>query len=288
MSIVEKVISRDSGSKRPPRKPAPQVRKPLKDAAEGGAEQDSNVVKVTDVAERGMVSVLEDKDLFRAFRFLKRAVLAKIFGPTLSGADAGKVIMVTSAMPGAGKSFTAFNLATSIAQEQLINVVLIDADTVRHNLSNLLDQNYREGLQDILMTGDVSLGVLETDLPGLRFVPSGLTRDNATELLASEYMSDMLEHFNDPNTIVILDATPVTGQQRSRCAGSPCRSYPDRRRSRRDDRRRNRKYAADAVEVNGTGQLHHQQAAGNGRQEWPVLLLFVVLSRGGARSCAPC
>jgi protein-tyrosine kinase len=209
MSIVEKAISREPKPSRRLGKPVLSRNVVVEQKPASPDTPDSEVVQVSSVSSRGLFSVLEDKDLFRAFRFLKRAVLAKVFGPTLAGAEAGKVIMVTSAMPGAGKSFTAFNLAVSIAQEQLVNVVLIDADTVRHNLSNLLGMSSREGLQDILVTGDVAIGTFDTDVPGLRFIPSGLARENATELLASEYMQDLLKNFSDPNTIVILDATPL-------------------------------------------------------------------------------
>jgi len=209
VSIVEKAVGKErkrsvgrKGSDSPVVKIHGATRQPKIQIAE-------DAVEVSHLSERGLITVLEDKILSKAFRFIKRSLLAKIYDPSDLESDAGKVIMVSSAMPGAGKSFFAFNLAASIAREQLIEVVLIDADTVRHNLSTILNLDDREGLVEILMSGDVSAGILDTDLPGLRFVPSGLGSEDATELLASEYMSATLASLADTNTVVILDATPL-------------------------------------------------------------------------------
>ena len=209
MSIVEKAIGKErkssagrQGSESPVVKIHGATRQPKVQIAE-------NAIEVSHLSMRGLITVLEDKNLSKAFRFLKRSLLAKLYDPSDSESDAGKVIMVSSAMPGAGKSFLAFNLAASIAREQLIEVVLIDADTVRHNLSNILGLDDRQGLVEILMSGDVSAGILDTDLPGLRFIPSGLGSEDATELLASEYMSATLASLANTNTVVILDATPL-------------------------------------------------------------------------------
>ena len=158
-----------------------------------------------------MVSFLywDDPEFARTFRFIKRAMLAKVFGRAGTGTQPGKVIMVTSAMPGAGKSTVAANLAISIAQDQLINVVLIDADTVRRNLSEILGLRESDGLLEVLSTHDIQSGIRQTDLPNLSVIPAGQIHDDATELLASVYMSEILATITKQDSIVILDTTPL-------------------------------------------------------------------------------
>jgi len=209
MSIVEKVVSRDAKSKRSSsRADASSV--DVRSQTVASAERSpSDTIALSNLTERGQISLLDDLDLSRAFRFVKRAVLAKIFNPAGKGHEPGKVVMITSAMPDAGKSFLAFNLAVSIAQEQLINVVLIDADPVRHKLSTVLGVRDAEGLLEILKTRNIYNGALLTDLPGLRFVPAGQAHDNATELLASAHMSEVLATFTETDTVVVIDTTPL-------------------------------------------------------------------------------
>ncbi len=215
MSIVEKAVGKESESRAAHKGVGPAIAADI-DQSSGRSEHHTsepdtpdNVVAVTNLSDHEFISVLEDEDLSKAFRFLKRAILAKLFDPTNSDVDAGRVLMVSSAMPGAGKSFLAFNLAASIAREKLIDVVLVDTDTVRHKLSTVLGLDDRQGLVEMLTSQDFNSGILNTDLPGLRFVPSGLDNDTATELLASEYMADVLSSLAAPNTVVVLDTTPL-------------------------------------------------------------------------------
>jgi Mrp family chromosome partitioning ATPase len=170
-----------------------------------------DVVDVVVTKGVGIISVLEDRDLSKEFQFLKRALLAKIFGSgkTDTDTDAGRVIMVTSGVAGAGKSFTAFNLAVSIARERLLNVVLVDADSVRRNLTISLGSQDREGLLEDLSDGGLKASTLQTDIPSLKFLPTGQSVHDATELLASPSMSNLLAQFDDPDTVVVVDATPL-------------------------------------------------------------------------------
>jgi receptor protein-tyrosine kinase len=209
MSIVEKVVSRDADSKRSLER-AEEFSTGLRSQTGVPDEKSrSGSISLSNLSERGQISILENSDLSRAFRFIKRAVLAKIFDPADKGQEQGKVVMITSAMPNAGKSFMAFNLAVSIAQEQLLNVVLIDADPVRHELSTVLGLRDAEGLIEILKTRNTHNGALPTDLPGLRFVPAGQAHDNATELLASAHMSEFLATLANTDTVAVIDTTPL-------------------------------------------------------------------------------
>ena len=209
MSIFEKaVISAGKGKGEPRTQKLPFAKEmPEQENSELGAAD--SIVDVHALGAKGMTTVLENHELSKAFRFLKRSVLAKIFGGPDADSSSGKQIMVTSAMPHAGKSFMALNLAASIAQEQLINVVLIDADIVRCNLTELLGTKGRAGLIEALTSNDVDASLLETSLAGLRFIPSGKPHINGTELVASNYMSGLLDALEDPDTVIILDTTPL-------------------------------------------------------------------------------
>ena len=209
MSIVEKIVGRAGKPARHLKSPVVRSSKVLNNHVATDVESPSSRIGLSNLAERGLISVLEDSELSGAFRFIKRSVLAKIFGPNRAESAAGKVVMVTSALPDAGKSFVAFNLAVSIAQEQLINVVLIDADTVRHHLSTILGMHEAEGLVEGLETGDIDSKAVSTDLPGLKFVPAGQSHRHAAELLASVYMSDALATYEKSDTVVIIDTAPL-------------------------------------------------------------------------------
>jgi len=209
MSIVEKAIQ-SSLKNQPTVRPREDSFSDQQD--DGGASDTEAVSRVVDIhhlAGVGFSTVLENGDLARSFRFLKRAVLAVIFGSPDSQSEARKVVMITSAVPGAGKSFMALNLAASIAQEQLVNVVLVDADTVRHNLTTLFGLDDRVGLIEALMSKGIDQELCETSLSGLHFLPSGRHHAHGTELLASAYMSNLLSEMEDPDTVIILDTTPL-------------------------------------------------------------------------------
>jgi len=207
MSIVEKAINSAGKGVNQPRTQKLPFAKDISERGEVDAEV--SIVDVHDLGSKGMTTILENHELSKSFRFLKRSVLARIFGSPDSDSSKGKQIMVTSAMPHAGKSFMAFNLAASIAQEQLINVVLIDADIVRCNLTELLGVSGRTGLVEALTSNDLDASVVETSLSGLSFIPSGKPHVNGTELLASNYMSGLLDALEDPDTVIVMDTTPL-------------------------------------------------------------------------------
>jgi Mrp family chromosome partitioning ATPase len=209
VSIVENAVKKAAERKQAQQPAQPETQADVRADAVEERPAGREVVGVQKLQQRGlMTTVLEHAELSKAFRFLKRAVLAKVFGGRSDDAR-GKTIMVTSALPGAGKSFMAFNLAASVAKEQLVNVVLIDADVVRHNLTTALDLAGHDGLLDILVRRKFDEGMLPTDLAGLQFIPSGNKRDDGSELLAGHYMSKVLDALADPDTVVIMDTTPL-------------------------------------------------------------------------------
>lgn len=147
------------------------------------------------------------------FRVIKRPLLqnATATGPT--AIENGNLIMVTSAMPGEGKSFTAINLAISMAMELDHTVLLVDADVSRPSVLRHLGLPPERGLMDVL-AGDVDdLGevLLRTNIEKLSILPAGMPHQRATELLASDGMNRLLEQIANryPDRIVVFDSPPV-------------------------------------------------------------------------------
>jgi protein-tyrosine kinase len=147
------------------------------------------------------------------YRQIKRPLIEKAFAAD-SLADA-RLILVSSALPGDGKSFTAVNLALSMARERDHSVLLIDADLPRARISQVFGASDEPGLADALEqeSVDVESLILRTDIRGLEFLPAGKAVVNATELLASERMTEVAMQIaaRDPRRLVLFDSSPLLG-----------------------------------------------------------------------------
>ncbi len=148
------------------------------------------------------------------FRVIKRPLLGNAFGrhgqqPVRNG----KRIMVTSAFPGEGKSFTSVNLAMSIAAERDHGVLLIDADVARPTIPRELGIHADVGLMDWLIDGgpDLSQLVLPTNVETLSLLPAGRHDQHATEWLASDAMGRLLDELSKryPDCVLIFDSPPL-------------------------------------------------------------------------------
>ena len=103
------------------------------------------------------------------YRRIKRPVIAQALVQAPAGATDLRLVMMTSALPGDGKTFTSINLALSIAREQDVSVVLVDADVAKLHLSRILGVEREPGLLDAVIdpTLDIESAILSTDIPGL-------------------------------------------------------------------------------------------------------------------------
>ncbi len=156
----------------------------------------------------GRTSIAEE------FRVIKRPLIDKAFDQKSGGATKhGNLIMVTSSLPGEGKTFCAVNLAISIAMEMDHTVLLIDADVARPSLPRALGIKTDAGLMDMLLDDKLDLSdvMLRTNIDSLSLLPAGRSHKNATELLASQAMSKLLDEIANryPDRIVIFDSPPV-------------------------------------------------------------------------------
>ena len=147
------------------------------------------------------------------YRQIKRPLIANAFGKRAAKVESGRLIMVASALPGDGKTFTCINLALSIAQEQDRSVLLVDADVAKSHLSSLFNLHDHQGLLDLVEDPNQRLQdvLVGTDVERLTLLPSGKYRSQATELLASERMEDVVKMLiaDDPNRIVLFDSPPL-------------------------------------------------------------------------------
>ncbi|HSI56843.1 MAG TPA: XrtA-associated tyrosine autokinase, partial [Ideonella sp.] len=161
-----------------------------------------------------LVPALARSGLAEEFRNIKRPLLKNAQEATPPGAHPRSLIMVSSALPGEGKTFCSINLAMSIAMEVDSSVLLVDADVVRPALFARLGlSNERKGLLDILTEPDLDMSevLLKTNVPKLSLLGTGTLNAKSTELLASVAMGQLLEELaaRYPDRIVIFDAPPL-------------------------------------------------------------------------------
>ena len=155
----------------------------------------------------------EERELAAQYRHIKRPLIAKGIGRGRQRVDRGNSIMITSALPAEGKSFTSMNLALSMALEQDLRVLLVDADVARPRLSREFGIERDRGLIDALRddTLDVESLVIGTDIPTLTLLPAGSRTEIATELLAGPRMEEIVRRLceADRNRIVLFDSPPI-------------------------------------------------------------------------------
>jgi len=156
--------------------------------------------------------------LVEEYRVIKRPLLLNAFATGANAIRNGNLIMVTSARPREGKSFTAVNLAMSMASETDVKVLLVDADMYMQGQGHsyamgVLGVNEDEGLLDVLSNPDKDLAdvLIRTNIPNLTLLPPGRHTANPTELFASNRMGEVVEQLaaRYPDRVIIFDTPPV-------------------------------------------------------------------------------
>ena len=177
------------------------------------------------LARHGIVTPgAERSHLADELRVIKRPLLRNVAGKGVVPVANGNLIMITSAVPGEGKSFTAANLAMSIAMELDHTVLLVDADVARPTLPTLFDLPPSKGLLDVLVdpNTDLSQVMLRTNVEKLSILPSGSRHPHATELLASDAMANLLNELATrySDRVVIFDSPPLLVTTEARALAS--------------------------------------------------------------------
>jgi protein-tyrosine kinase len=194
----------------------PQVSQ-VKPAKSDGIVSNEKVLIDFDMLERkGFVSTnIQRRLINEEYRVIKRKLLNNAFGPLSHSLKNSNIIMVTSSRPGEGKTFTAINLALSIALEQDKTVLLVDADVLRPNIMKTLELENKQGLMEYLLGEKENIAevMCRTSLSNLRIITAGKSHHLSTELLASQRMFDAVEEFANRYTdrVVIVDTPPLLG-----------------------------------------------------------------------------
>lgn len=133
-----------------------------------------------------------------------------------------KTLLITSSIPGEGKSTNAANIAVVFAQEGK-RVLLVDADMRKPTLHYTFPMSNSQGLSTILTRQHEFIEAIEvTIVEGLFLIPSGPIPPNPSELLSSKNMEVFLETVVQEFDIVIFDAPPVLSVSDALILGNKC------------------------------------------------------------------
>lgn len=147
------------------------------------------------------------------FQQIKRRLLGNMVPGMLQTQMPTNLIMITSSLPGEGKTFTSVNLAISLAMEMDRTVLAVDTDIIKSDLTRLFGARDRLGLFDVLSRDDVEIPdvLLRTNIPKLTLLPAGRTQEVVTEKLASEAMRrlsmELATRYHD--RVILFDCPPV-------------------------------------------------------------------------------
>lgn len=158
--------------------------------------------------------------LAEEMRLIKRTVLHRF---REQAAPRSNMIMVSSAEPGAGKSFVALNLAMSLAAEVDLHALLIDGDCWQPEILKRLGVSTDTGLLDALADPDMDVGEIihRTNVERLSVIGAGQRRQLTSELLSSERMRRVADELAQryPDRLIIFDTSPLLAAAESAVVG---------------------------------------------------------------------
>jgi exopolysaccharide/PEP-CTERM locus tyrosine autokinase len=179
----------------------------------GGQNRFAHVDRAALAAAGHIVPEAPATGLAEEFRLVKRQLLAGLARRVSLPEEKRRSVLVCSAQPQEGKTFCAINLALSLASEQGVEVLLVDADVAKPDLLSTLGIENGPGLVDALTDPavDPEEFVIRTDIEGLSVLPSGRKVNNVPELLASERTRQLLARLvaADPRRIILFDSPPA-------------------------------------------------------------------------------
>jgi polysaccharide biosynthesis transport protein len=139
-----------------------------------------------------------------AYRHLRTSLLLS------SAGQPPKTILVTSSQPSEGKTTTAVNIATMLAQTGA-EVLILDCDLRRPRVHTHFGVSNARGVTNFL-SGDADAGEIIQDVgqaPNLKVIPSGPIPPNAAELLGSDEMRKLLYALSEKFTHIVIDSPPA-------------------------------------------------------------------------------
>ncbi len=155
----------------------------------------------------------DQSELAEEFRLIKRPLVSNALAHGQGEVRNRNVMMVTSAVPGEGKTFVALNLAFSMASEHDVYVLLIDADVAKPSIPRVLGFEADVGLIDVVTDPKIDLAdvMIRTNIENLTILPAGQSRPGSSELLASSRMARFVDDVSKryPDRVILFDSPPV-------------------------------------------------------------------------------
>jgi exopolysaccharide/PEP-CTERM locus tyrosine autokinase len=165
-----------------------------------------------------------ERRLADELRGVKRPLLANAIGKGAETFIHGKRIVVTSAEAGEGKTFAAVNLALSLAREADFEVLLVDGDVPKSDITRIFGLSDKPGLMDVLADEQRAPtdAIVQTDVPNLLVVPAGQRHPLAAELFRSRRMEYVLDELGGRNRrrLVVFDSSPLLATSESQVLAS--------------------------------------------------------------------
>lgn len=130
-----------------------------------------------------------------------------------SSDEEAKVLLITSSIPGEGKSFISSNLATAFAQTGE-STLLIDSDLRLGRLHRIFGVSNEKGLSNLLVSKDVvdcAKFLKKTAISNLYVMPRGTVPPNPSELLNSSNFKKVIEFLKENFDHIIFDGVPING-----------------------------------------------------------------------------
>ena len=229
MNIVEKAAEKLK-AQQPERPPLPSIEDALPQRATHTVERLQERLRVPEppvdagppwhVDERALqrAGLLPREDasggrLADEVRRIKRPLLDNAIGKSDKPLAHGQRIVVTSAVPGEGKTFTAMNLALGLAREPDFEVLLVDADIPKSDVTRVLGMEGRPGLMEVLADERrrPADAIVRTDIPNLLVLPAGARHPLTAELFGSRRMEYLLEELggHDRRRLLVFDSSPL-------------------------------------------------------------------------------
>lgn len=182
--------------------------------AEGATPEHVVTIDENAVRAAGMLPpVHQEHEIAQQYRRIKRPLINNALGRGVAQLASGNLIMITSAVPGEGKTFMSLNLALSMRLEEDVTVLLVDGDVVNPRLTQILGLESRPGLLDLVKDPTLSAesAIMATSVSGLSFLPAGRQEANATELVASARMHQVVSRLgtDNPARVVLFDSAPL-------------------------------------------------------------------------------
>jgi exopolysaccharide/PEP-CTERM locus tyrosine autokinase len=202
-----------------------EIRHPAPDVGQAALQSRTIELDMEELAARNIITPNGARTLLAdEMRVIKRPLLNNVDGKSAAPVKDANLIMITSAVPGEGKTYTSINLAMSIAMELDHTVLLVDADVARPSIPKVLGMRHEKGLLDVLLDDKIELNqvLLRTNVEKLSILPAGTQHPRATELLASDAMNnllaDMAQRYSD--RVIIFDSPPLLATTEARALAS--------------------------------------------------------------------